>query len=197
MKINLNNIQLENIGQWPVFIKISMLLVNSILIIFLGYWLKIQEPGMMLNRLQTQELVLKKEFENKQQRLYPFNEYNQQIQILNNYLTSLLKQFSAPQDIPLLLEEISQLGISSGLKFELFAPQKEVFQDFYVELPIRISVVGSYFQFAIFLSRVSNIDHIVTIDELEIKRLFVNNLMTAPVDQLVMNITAKVYRCFE
>ena len=194
--INLDNVRLDNMGQWPVLIKMSVLIGSSILSICLGYFLKIQEPIMTLSRLKTQEIVLKKEFENKQRHLYHLNEYKQQIRILGSHFTSLVKQFSKPKNVSILLEEISQMGIISGLKFELFAPQKEISQDFYVALPIKISVVGNYFQFAMFLSRVANLEHIVTIDNLHIKRFSAEHFKsTTPIDQLMMNITAKIYRC--
>ena len=62
------------------------------------------------------------------------------------------KQVPAKNEMPGLLEEISKTGTSVGLKFELFAPQPEVKHDFYYELPIKISVIGTFMQLAEFMT---------------------------------------------
>lgn len=96
--------------------------------------------------------------------------------------------------MPGLLEEISKTGVASGLTFELFAPQPEVSHDFYVELPIKISVVGTYFQLAMFVSRVAQMNRIVTLHDFSIEGVSSKDQKIVSGDELVMNITAKIYR---
>lgn len=96
--------------------------------------------------------------------------------------------------MPGLLEDISKTGVASGLKFELFAPQPEVVHEFYVERPIKISVVGTYFQLAMFISRVAEMSRIVTLHDFSIAGLSSKDNKVVSEDELVMNITAKIYR---
>ena len=113
---------------------------------------------------------------------------------MNEYFELLLRQLPAKNEMPGLLEEISKTGVASGLKFELFAPQAEVKHDFYIELPIKITVVGTYMQLALFLSRVAQMHRIVTLHEFSISGATSKDNKTVSEDELVMNITAKIYR---
>ncbi len=193
-RINLNELTLENVGQWPLVVKICVLLGVSILIIALGYWLIIQDNFTQFNQLEGQEATLKTDFENKQRQLFNLPAYRQQLQIMTERFALMLKQLPEKNQMPGLLEEISKTGVASGLKFELFAPQPEVMHDFYVELPIKISVVGTYFQLAMFISRVAEMNRIVTLHDFNIEGVSSKDHKAISEDELVMNITAKIYR---
>ncbi|CZR30094.1 Pilus assembly protein%2C PilO [Legionella pneumophila] len=66
--------------------------------------------------------------------------------------------------------------------------------DFYVELPIKITIVGSYMQLARFLSRVAEMNRIVTLHEFSVEGVSSGDGKTVSQDELVMAITAKIYR---
>lgn len=192
--INLNELTLENVGQWPLVVKICVFMGVSILIIAMGYWLIIEDNFTQFDKLKGQETTLKADFENKQRQLYNLPAYRQQLQIMTENFALMLKQLPEKNQMPGLLEEISKTGVASGLKFELFAPQPEIVHDFYIELPIKISVVGTYFQLAMFISRVAEMNRIVTLHDFSIEGVSSNDHKVVSEDELVMNITAKIYR---
>lgn len=66
-------------------------------------------------------------------------------------------------EIPSLLAGVSQAGKDSGLEFLLFKPEKETAKGFYAEIPVDISVSGSYHQVAVFFDKVANLPRIVNI----------------------------------
>ncbi|MCW8469481.1 type 4a pilus biogenesis protein PilO [Fluoribacter gormanii] len=192
--INLNELTLENLGQWPLLVKGCVLIVVSILIIALGYWLIIKDNFIQFDQLQAQEVTLKTDFESKQRQLINLPAYRQQLQIMTERFAQMLKQLPEKNQMPGLLEAISKTGVASGLRFELFAPQPEVLHDFYIELPIKISVVGTYFQLAMFISRVAEMDRIVTLHDFTIERVSSKDNKAVSEDELIMSITAKIYR---
>lgn len=192
--VNLRELTLENIGQWPIAIKIGVIAGLSFLIIALGYWVIIKGNFEQYETLQAQEVTLKEEFEKKQHQASNLQAYRNQLQLMNERFGTMLKQLPAKNEMPGLLEEISKTGVASGLKFQLFAPQTEVVHDFYIELPIKITVVGNYMQLAIFLSRVAEMNRIVTLHEFSIQGESSKDKKTVSEDELVMNITAKIYR---
>lgn len=192
--INLNELTLDNIGQWPIPVKIGVLVGMSILIIGLGYWLVVKSNFEQYHTLQDQEVTLKQDFETKQRQAANLQSYRNQLVLINERFGAMLKQLPAKNEMPGLLEEISKTGIASGLKFELFAPDKEVEHDFYIELPIKIQVVGTYFQLAVFLSRVAEMNRIVTLHEFSIVGVSSKDSKVVSEDELVMDITAKIYR---
>ncbi|RMS17183.1 Type 4 fimbrial bioproteinsis protein PilO [Pseudomonas coronafaciens pv. garcae] len=92
-------------------------------------------------------------------------------------------------EVPGLLEDITRTGLGSGLEFEEIKLLPEAVQQFYIELPIQITVVGGYHDLATFVSGVASLPRIVTLHDFEIK----------PVDpkvpgKLRMSILAKTYR---
>jgi type IV pilus assembly protein PilO len=67
--------------------------------------------------------------------------------------------------------------------------QPEVAQQFYIELPINIKVIGGYHDLATFVSGVSSLPRIVTLHDFEIKPEKDDST-----SKLQMNIVAKTYR---
>lgn len=192
--VNLSELTLENVGQWPTAVKIGVIAGLSFLIIALGYWLVVKANFEQYETLQTQEATLREEFEKKQHQASNLQAYRNQLQLMNERFGTMLRQLPAKNEMPGLLEEISKTGVTSGLNFELFAPQAEVVHDFYIELPIKITVVGTYMQLAMFLSRVAEMNRIVTLHEFTIQGESSKDSKTVSEDELVMNITAKIYR---
>lgn len=138
--INISELTLENIGQWPLPVKLGSVIGVALLIIGLGYWLIVKSNFEQLDILEAQEVTLKTDFETKQHQAANLQAYRNQLELMNERFGTMLKLLPAKNEMPGLLEEISKTGVTSGLKFELFAPQAEVKHDFYVELPIKITV---------------------------------------------------------
>jgi type IV pilus assembly protein PilO len=192
--VNFSDLTLDNIGQWPLPIKIGVLLGVSVLIIGLGYWLIIKGNFEQAAILQAQEVTLRTDFEHKEYQASNIQSYRNQLQLMIERFGAMLKQLPAKNEMPGLLEEISKTGVTVGLKFVLFAPQPEVKHDFYIELPIKIVVKGTYMQLALFMSRVGEMNRIVTLHDFSIEGVSSKDNKLVSEDELVMNITAKIYR---
>lgn len=80
-----------------------------------------------------------------------------------------LKLLPNEREIPSLLGTVSQLGRESDLEFQLFSPQKENSQDFYIEIPVAIEVNGNYHNVATFFSKVGRMERIVNILDVSMK----------------------------
>jgi type IV pilus assembly protein PilO len=200
-EISLNEVTIDNIGSWPSVFKVVLIAVLFSLIIGLGYLLSIQEQLEELDSLRAKEVELIQTMERKQQQAANLKLYQRQLIEMRTKLGKLLKQLPGKSEIPELLEEISQTGLTSGLKFQLFDPQPEISHDFYVEVPIKIIVDGSFHQMTKFISRVANMKRIVTMHDFKLRfpnpkkaegkkpiRLINGKL------PLFLTITAKVYR---
>lgn len=200
-EMSLSELTIDNVGSWPVFIKVILLAALFSLIIGLGYLLSFQEQLETLSSLQTKEIELLQTMGYKQQQAVNLNKYKAQLRQMESKLGALLRQLPGKSEIPELLEEISQTGLESGLKFQLFDPQPEISHDFYVEVPIQIMVDGSYAQIAKFMSKIAAMKRIVTMHDFKLR--FPNPKKTEgkkPIRMingklpLFLNITAKVYR---
>lgn len=188
--VNLNELNLENIAQWPLLMQRLIVVSMSVVIVLLGYGF-ISKPNMQRYQvLKSEEQILKNTLNTRQQQAADLQAYRQQMNQINTQFALMLKMLPAKNEMPDLLDYISRKGLSLGLKFELFAPQTEIIHDFYIELPIKIALVGTYMQLASFVSEIAQMDRLVTLHEFNIEKANKNNADAA----LVMNITAKIYR---
>lgn len=190
MNIDLNELDLNNIGVWPLPAKIIAIVFLSIVIIFLGYWTDTKKQLAALDVAQAEEMKLRQTFEEKQSKAANLEAYKEQMATMKASFGALLRQLPEKTEVPGLIEDISHQGLATGLEFRTIRllPEKEI--DFYVELPIEISVVGNFHQFGEFVSNIAALPRIVTLHDFAIKPITPD----ASGDNLVMNITAKTYR---
>jgi type IV pilus assembly protein PilO len=190
--INFNKLTLDNIGKWPVSLKIGMIISVVILLNTLGSWLFIRASTKQYTLLRAQEFILRQDFETKQHQASTLKAYRHQLRITNERYKSMLTRLLPRNDVLNVLEKISNTGKSSGVAFKSIVPQTEVIHDTYVELPIKISVIGNYMQLAIFISQLAEIKRIITLQEFTIQQLVSEKSDSD--GQLEMQITAHMYR---
>jgi type IV pilus assembly protein PilO len=77
-----------------------------------------------------------------------------------------MKALPDKKELPSLLVGISKAGGSAGLEFLLFQPEPVVDKEFYKEIPLSMTVSGSYHQVADFFFQVANLSRIVNIKDL-------------------------------
>ena len=88
--------------------------------------------------------------------------------------------------MPGLVDDVTDTGEGSGLEISNIALAPEAVQEFYIELPIDIDVIGSYHDFGTFVSGLASLDRIVTLHDFTIQAR--NDTY------LDMSIVAKTYR---
>lgn len=190
MNIDFNDLDLHNFGTWPMPVKIVSTVILSVLILFLGYWTDTKKQLASLDVAQREEMDLRTKFEDKQSKAANLEAYKDQMATMKASFGALLRQLPEKTEVPGLIEDISHQGLATGLEFRTIRLLPENQIDFYVELPIEISVVGSYHQFGEFVSNIAALPRIVTLHDFVIKPIKVD----ASGDNLIMNITAKTYR---
>lgn len=139
------------------------------IILFLGYQLIIVNELEELSSLEQKEQQLRADFETKQKRASQLPQYKTQLEEMQRSFGMLLRQLPSDTEIPGLILDISEKALSNGLELELFEPQNEVQMDFYAEKPIKIIAKGSYRELATFVSDISGLSRIVTINNIDLK----------------------------
>ena len=188
-KVDLNNLDFNNIGSWPGALKVIVCVLVFVVLLLLGYQFHLKDLQSGLERVESQEVTLRKEYQDKSFRAANLEAYKEQLAEIEERFSGLLKQLPKDSEVPGLLEDITQMGLNSGLEFESITLQPEVAQQFYVELPINIVVRGSYHDLATFVSSVAGLPRIVTLNDFVIEPISVDSP-----DLLTMNIVAKTYR---
>ena len=185
--IDLNNLDFNNVGAWPVPVKAGLIAVVCILILVAGYFLDIKGQLENLERARAQETKLKQEFERKQAKAANLEKYKAQLEEMKKSFGTMLRQLPSKTEVEDLLVDISQTGLAAGVEFQLFQPGQERQIEFYAELPIKMKMTGTYHQFGRFVSGIAALPRIVTLHDINIKR-------DKKTGKLIMEVTAKTYR---
>jgi len=186
---DINNLSFDNIGSWPLPIKIVFILLIAAAIMGVAYWKDISPLQESLKKVQAEEQDLRITFEAKQKKAANLGALKQQMEDIKETFGDLLKRLPNKTEVAALLVDISQQGLGAGLEFDLFKPGAERPADFYVELPIQIRVKGGYHEFGDFISGVSDLPRIVTNHDIKIRPLGGEDE-----GSLVLETTAKTYR---
>jgi type IV pilus assembly protein PilO len=185
----------RDVGRWPGIVRAFCVLIVLIICTgFAWYFMVWDADRPVLQKAQQDELDLRAQFENKQQRAANLAAYKAQLGEMERTFGAMLRQLPGRTEVPNLLVDISQTGLAAGLQEKLFQPSGEQTKGFYAELPIRIRLVGSYHQFGAFVSGIAALPRIVTLHDLEIKPVTPNG---TAFDTLTMDVTAKTYRYIE
>ena len=188
-KIDVADLDLNNLGSWPAPVKFITGVILLAVVLALGYYLHLQDMQVQLEQQQAQETTLKQQFSSKAFQAANLDAYKKQMSEMETSFGALLRQLPSDTEVPGLLEDITRTGLGSGLEFEEIKLQPEVVQQFYIELPITIKVIGGYHDLATFVSGVSSLPRIVTLHDFEIKPEKDDST-----SKLQMNIVAKTYR---
>ena len=189
---NLQNLDFENVGSWPIAVKAAAAVLLFALVITAGYFVTIQPANQELQRLQGEQGELMKEFEEKSFKAKNLDQYKKQLAEMEKSFGSLLQQLPKDTEVPGLLEDITHTGLGSGLEFEEISLAQEREKEFYAELPINISVRGDYHGFGSFVSGVASLPRIVTLHDFKITSAEGGD--GRPGGLLQMQVTAKTYR---
>jgi type IV pilus assembly protein PilO len=170
MKLDeLKNINLNNVGSWPLPVKLGAIAVVCVLLLVAGYFAFIQGELDVYADAKTKEEQLRETYLSKKALALNLPAYKQQMEEMQQTFGTLVRQLPNTTEIPDLLVDITQAGLGRGLEFVLFKPENEIPKEFYAEKPISIKVNGTYHELAQFVSDVAALPRIVTFGDITIE----------------------------
>jgi type IV pilus assembly protein PilO len=164
----LQTLDMENPGGWPRWVHITFCVLLAVVILGAGGWFLVQPEYEDLDKEKQKEVTLRQDFEAKQLKVAALDAYKAQLEEMQHSFGDMLRQLPSKAEVANLLNDISQTRIASSLEEELFQPQSDNPKDFYVEMPNRIVVDGTYHQMGQFVSGVAALPRIVVVDEVEL-----------------------------
>lgn len=184
---DLADLDFQNIGSWPAAVKLIAWVLVFAAVLAVGYFYNIAGLREELAHGEARELELKQEFEAKAFKAANLDALRKQMVEMEQSFGALVSQLPSDTEVPGLLEDITNKGLDSGLDIKSIQLQAEQAKEFYVELPISISVSGGYHDFGSFVSGIAGLPRIVTLHDFKIESAKEGS-------GLIMNIAAKTYR---
>ncbi|MHB8254642.1 MAG: type IV pilus inner membrane component PilO [Acidiferrobacter sp.] len=183
---DLKNVDFNNLSASPYSVKLVGVGLGCFLLLVLGYWFFIRGQIHTNAALQTQEISLKQQFVQQKMEAANLPAYQRQMKKMKVLFGGLLQQLPNTTHMPEFVTEVTQAGKSSGLQFALLKPEGEVPKNFYAELPIQLTVGGTYAQLGHFVGDIAALPRIVTLGNVKVT--------AKKGDFLSMSVTAKTYR---
>jgi type IV pilus assembly protein PilO len=190
--IDWTNIRADNIGSWPILVKILAWVVLLLAIIFGGYYLLISDLQNSEKRVVADEDRLKQEFKRKAIDASNLEAYRQQMDEMSDSFDAMISQLPSETEVPGLLEDITAKGVSSGLEFDSIVLNAEQKKEFYIQLPISIKAMGTYHDMGRFVGGVASLPRIVTLSDFKI--LVDSKTQQRDNSKLTFDVLAHTYR---
>lgn len=161
---------LDRIAKLPDYQKIAIALILFVGILVLFHFLVNKKLKVEVTNLELERGQLVDERDRTRQIAENKDQFERDVERLNEELSRALKELPNQREIPGLLRNISHLGRKNGLEFQLFHPLPEVRRDFYAEVPVEIVVTGTYHEVALFFDRVGKLPRIVNIRNVQMSK---------------------------
>lgn len=166
IKASINDFLENQVAKWDIKIKIAILAGTIILIIAAFIFLVWNPKTKQIKQLEKQNSFLQGEIAKVEAIANQLAEHKAEMERVDLQLKAASQLLPQKKEIPSLLTNISEQGTASGLDFVSFQPAPEKPAEFYAEIPVNISVRGSYHQVGNFLDKISKLNRIVTVNNI-------------------------------
>ena len=160
---------LDNILERPAAQKVGILSVTVILAAALFYSFLYSPRADELAKLSDSVEIARNEKMVKTQKAANLARLRKDLQQLDAALKLAVAQLPDKKEIAELLSGISAKAQEAGLDVLLFRPRAEAFQEFYAEVPVDITVKGSFHNTVSFFEEVGRLNRLINIDNIGFK----------------------------
>ena len=185
--MNIADLDFENVGSWPKVYQAIPILLASMILSVLFYYLVIDAQLVNLESVEGQENKLKSEFIVKAEMASHLALYQGHIKETQKILDGFVHKLPNKKELASLLDDISFIGSHNGLQFKSINWGVKKQNDLSEEVPISIKVIGTYAQLGQFSADIAALSRILVLEDLRIKPIGKNEL-------LILDVIAKTYR---
>lgn len=182
-----NDLDLNNIGDWPKAAKVVLILFGCALLAGAIYYYVIADSLTVLTQERNKEGELKAQFESKAMLAANLSAYKTQLIELEQLVDTQLKQLPNTHEVAGLLDDISFIATDNGLTLKRIHWEPETPHEFSTELPMRIEVAGSYHEIGRFTAAMAALPRIVILDSFTLNQ-------GGGDDVIAMSMLAKTYK---
>jgi type IV pilus assembly protein PilO len=176
-------------GLWP-FLPRAIILLAALLLLLGAAWLfDWKDQLAALDEKQAEEVSLKEEWVGKKSQAVNLDEYKRQLSEIERSFGALLQQLPNRAEMGDLLVDINKAAQGRGLSVEFFKPGGEIVRDFYAEMPISLTLQGSYHDIGAFSGDIATLPRIVTLNDINLAPA-----TTGKGETLILRTTAKTFR---
>lgn len=184
----------QNMGSWPIVVKLTIALFIMALIGLLAYMVPIKNKMNEIVAAEKEKQGLLEQYKEKETKARNLQAYKQQIEQMKSTFTQLLDQLPKDTRIPDLIEDINMRGVGSGITFKDISVRDELKKELFIEQPIDIKSKGDYHEFGGFVSGLANLSRIMTLHDFDINNTVNSTDILNQEPKLEFQLLANTYR---
>lgn len=185
--VELEDLEFDSIGSWPVVLRLSLFIIAALIIFYMGFVFYVSDIFDEYNSKKNERITLQHQYEKAYDQASNLEENKKQIVVVKKILDSLTQQLPQNSEQAELLDNLSSLSVANGLNLLSVKPANEEYKGFYWAQSLELFLVGGYHNLGKFVSDVSAISRLITLNDFDIK--------STPKDpkRLEMTINAESY----
>lgn len=164
-------INLNKLKTLPQNAQIAIAVVPSVLIVLLFVFLIFIPRSEEIGALEIKVSQLDKEIVSSENKIKRLDSLIVENKLLKEKLARLKDKLPEEKEVSVLLKQISEQGLRSGLDILLWKPEarRNDPQGLYVEIPVKVNVMAEYHKLGDFLSHISRLPRLVNISNLHLR----------------------------
>lgn len=161
-KLDLRNI--------PVYAKVIILVLVVLIPVVAFYFLVYSPKTKEIKQLDARISKLDNEIATAEVKVRRLDELKVEYEKLKLQLAALKEIMPEEEEVSVLLKQISDLGLTSGLVIVLWKPTSRIPdpEGVYIEIPVQVEVLGGYHDLGVFYSHISRMPRLVNIANIKL-----------------------------
>lgn len=185
--VSISQLDTSNPGTWPIYYK----LICWIVMVVAGVFLYNQFARTPLLEEQSANDSSIAKLQQDYRTLYQFTldlpQYQERNKALVQVLKGMLAYLPSQSEMPDLIDKVYEAAVESGINFDIFQPEKDIKKTYYDIKPIKLKMETGYTNFAKFAEKVSSLQRILNISDMNFQVVKGNN------SKLVINSQLQTY----
>ncbi|MBY7804152.1 type 4a pilus biogenesis protein PilO [Vibrio fluvialis] len=168
---NLQELELDEIVEWPLLPQLAVLLLLVLALQGAGYWLYMLPKQDALEGLKQQEQTLKSTIRIKASKVATLPKLKTQLDELAERYDFLLRQLPVQKELASMLASVNELGLENTLTFTRIDWGERQNQEFLYRLPLNIELTGNYHSIGDFSEAIARLPRIINFDDVDWQRV--------------------------
>ncbi len=169
--VNWQDLEMDEIAEWPLVPQLVAILVMVVLIQGFGYWFYLKPEEARLNTLIQEEQALKVALRIKANKVAALPQLQSQLDELTTRYELLLQQLPAQKELATMLASVNELGIDNKLTFTRIDWGDKESEHFLYRLPLNIELTGDFHDIGRFSQAIATLPRIITFQDVTWQRV--------------------------
>ena len=169
--MSLQELDIDEITEWPLLPQLLVILVLIILIQGVGTWLYVLPLDDELQQMKQQEQTLKMTLRIKANKVAALPKLQSQLDELTSRYDYLLEQLPVQKELASMLASVNELGLDNSLTFTRIDWGQKQNKEFLYRLPLNIELTGDYHEIGDFSAAIAKLPRIISFDDVNWQRV--------------------------